>query len=99
MPALYAAVDLHGAEQCERTLGMLRRCPAVARHVRRLAVHPESDRGPAAAAGPFRAWDNAGIVSRCVMKLAPHLDALAQFEWDGEDMLPDDRMWTELRAR
>ena len=33
------------------------------------------------------------------MKVARHLDALARFEWDGEDMLPDDRMWSELRAR
>ncbi|KAI0743506.1 hypothetical protein C8Q80DRAFT_1107692 [Daedaleopsis nitida] len=98
VPALYATVDLHGAEQCERTLGMLQRCPDVARHIRRLAVHPEHEVDPRPH-DHARAWDNAGIVSRCVMKLAPHLDALAQFEWDGEDMLPDDRMWTELRSR
>ncbi|EJF65383.1 hypothetical protein DICSQDRAFT_99172 [Dichomitus squalens LYAD-421 SS1] len=97
VPALYADVELRGAEQCERTLAMLVRCPAVARHIRRLAVFPEDD--PARLRGRMRAWDSAGVVSRAVMKVARHLDALARFEWDGEDMLPDDRMWSELRGR
>ena len=55
--------------------------------------------GPDGPRDRLRAWDNAGAVSRAVMKVARHLDALARFEWDGEDMLPDDRMWSELRAR
>ncbi|KAI1794065.1 hypothetical protein LXA43DRAFT_915845 [Ganoderma leucocontextum] len=97
VPALYADVELHGVEQCERTLGMLQRCPQVARHTQRLAVFPEDE--PARPRDHLRAWDNAGIVSRCVMKAARHLDALARFEWDGEDMLPDDRMWVELRSK
>ncbi|EIW63382.1 uncharacterized protein TRAVEDRAFT_56411 [Trametes versicolor FP-101664 SS1] len=98
IPALYADVDLHGAEQCERTLGMIERCPEVARHVRRLTVHPEHELSPRPR-DQYRAWDNAGVVSRCVMRAARNLDALHDFEWDGEDMLPDDRMWAELRAR
>lgn len=98
IPALYADVDLHGAEQCERTLGMIERCPEVARHVRRLTVHPEHELSPRPR-DQYRAWDNAGLVSRCVMRAARNLDALHDFEWDGEDMLPDDRMWAELRAR
>ena len=99
LPALYVHVELHGAEQCERTLGMLQRRPDVARHIRRLVVFPEDDPARAAARDRVRAWDNAGVVSRAVMKAARHLDALARFEWDGEDMLPDDRMWAELRAK
>ncbi|KAI0819964.1 hypothetical protein BC628DRAFT_1413365 [Trametes gibbosa] len=98
IPALYADVDLHGAEQCERTLAMIERCPDVARHVRRLTVHPEHELSPRPR-DQYRAWDNAGVVSRCVMRAARNLDALYHFEWDGEDMLPDDRMWAELRAR
>ncbi|KAH9858797.1 hypothetical protein C2E23DRAFT_768410 [Lenzites betulinus] len=98
IPALYADVDLHGAEQCERTLTMIERCPDVACHVRKLTVHPEHELVPRPR-DQYRAWDNAGVVSRCVMQAAVNLDALAHFEWDGEDMLPDDRMWAELRAR
>ncbi|KAI0328658.1 hypothetical protein GY45DRAFT_1254523 [Cubamyces sp. BRFM 1775] len=98
LPALYADVDLHGAEQCERTLAMIERCPQVARHVRKLTVHPEHEFHPRPH-DQYRAWDNAGVVSRCVMRAARNLDALHHFEWDGEDMLPDDRMWAELRSR
>ncbi|KAI0675265.1 hypothetical protein C8Q78DRAFT_965506 [Trametes maxima] len=98
IPALYAEVDLHGAEQCERTLSMMQRCPAVARHVRKLTVHPEHESTPRPR-DQYRAWDNAGLVSRCIVKVARNLDALLQFEWDGEDMLPSDQMWAELRSR
>ena len=79
-------------------------CVSVFRFAGTLAVHPEDD-----AAAPLsssssqlqhlRAWDCAGVVSRAVVKAAAHLDALARFDWVGEDMLPDDRMWAELRAR
>ncbi|OSD06795.1 hypothetical protein PYCCODRAFT_1403567 [Trametes coccinea BRFM310] len=98
LPALYADVDLHGAEQCERTLAMIERSPDVARHVRKLTVHPEHE-SLSRPRDQYRAWDNAGVVSRCVMRAARNLDALHHFEWDGEDMLPDDRMWAELRTR
>ncbi|RPD74207.1 hypothetical protein L226DRAFT_535673 [Lentinus tigrinus ALCF2SS1-7] len=98
VPALYADLELYGAEQSERTLGMLLRRPDVARHIRRLSVYPEHEMS-SRPREQTRAWDNAGVVSRCVMKVAPYLDALSHFEWDGEDMLPDDRMWAELRAR
>ena len=96
LPALYVHVELHGAEQCERTLAMLRRREDVARGVRTLAVHPE---GGAPLSDRARAWDAAGHVSRAVVQTARHLDALTHFDWAGEDMLPDDRMWAELRAR
>lgn len=99
VPALYADVELHGAEQCESTLAMLQRCPDVARHIRTLAVYPEDDAPTRLRGDTLRAWDNAGVVSRAVMKTAKHLDALAHFVWEGEDMLPDDRMWAELRAQ
>ena len=77
---------------------MLQRCPTLARHIRAPSVHPEDKPSPRPR-DQSRIRDNAGLVSRCIMKVAPHLDALSHFEWDGEDMLPDDRMWTELRAR
>ena len=77
---------------------MIERCPQVARHVRKLTVHPEHEFHPRPH-DQYRAWDNAGVVSRCVMRAARNLDALHHFEWDGEDMLPDDRMWAELRSR
>ncbi|KAI0355544.1 hypothetical protein OH77DRAFT_1520662, partial [Trametes cingulata] len=60
VPALYADVDLHGAEQCERTLGMIAQYPQVARHVRKLAVHPEHELDPRPR-DQYRAWDNAGV--------------------------------------
>lgn len=76
---------------------MLQRHPHISRHVQKLIVHPEKltrkEREYA------RAWDNAGHVSRLVIGATRYLDALNAFEWDGEDMLPDDRMWSELRMR
>lgn len=78
---------------------MLQRCPGVARHIRTLSVHPEDGAAVAYRPEQLRAWDSAGVVSREVMKVARHLDALARFDWVGEDMLPDDRMWAELRTR
>ncbi|TFY50792.1 hypothetical protein EVJ58_g10890 [Rhodofomes roseus] len=41
--AIYGAVELQGPAQCEATLRMLGRCPAVARHVRKLVVRPEKE--------------------------------------------------------
>ncbi|KAH9929500.1 uncharacterized protein BXZ73DRAFT_48097 [Epithele typhae] len=99
LPALYSDVELHGVIQCGRTLAMLECRPDVARHIRRLAVHPEDDVSPRAHGSTLRAWDNAGVVSRAIVKVAKHLDALSHFDWVGEDMLPDDRMWSELRLR
>ncbi|EMD37352.1 hypothetical protein CERSUDRAFT_114029 [Gelatoporia subvermispora B] len=96
--ALYASVELHGPEQCDATLGMLEQCPAVARHVRKLVVRPEKHTKPQRH-DVARFWDNARVVSRLVRAAAPNLDALQVFEWDGEDLLPDDRMWHELRTR
>ncbi|OCH92303.1 hypothetical protein OBBRIDRAFT_727011 [Obba rivulosa] len=96
--ALYASVELQGPEQCEATLGMLQECPATARHVRKLVVRPEKHPKPLRH-DASRFWDHARVVSRLVRSAARNLDALQAFEWDGEDMLPDDRMWLELRAR
>ena len=81
---------------------MLERCPAVARHVRKLAVHPETDAEVLRRRRERRhtkEWDVAGDISRIVASAARHLHDLRVFEWDGEDMLPDDRMWSELQRR
>ena len=74
---------------------MLQRCPKIARHVQKLVVRPEEQRFKRRQ--QLRAWDNAGTVSRLVSLAARHLDALQTFEWDGDDMLPDDRMWSSLQ--
>ncbi|KAL6306866.1 hypothetical protein BKA93DRAFT_123582 [Sparassis latifolia] len=98
IPAIYAVVDLRGAGQCNHTLSMLQRYPHVARHVRRLVVRPER-RNRHDSLPHVREWDKAGMVSRLVVTTARYMDVLQAFEWDGEDMLPDDRMWVELRLR
>lgn len=33
-----------------------------------------------------------------MVKVAPYLDAVSHNEWDGEDMLSNDRMWVEVSA-
>ncbi|KAI0930452.1 hypothetical protein AcV5_007159 [Taiwanofungus camphoratus] len=98
IPAVYASVELQGPAQCEATLGMFQRCPEIARHVQKLVVRPEKlpNRKRRKL---LRAWDNAGTVSRLVAAAARRLDVLQVFEWDGEDMLPDDRMWADLRLQ
>lgn len=80
---------------------MLERCPAVARHVRKLAVRPETDAEVLRRRRErhTKEWDVAGDISRIVASAARHLHDLRVFEWDGEDMLPDDRMWSELQRR
>lgn len=75
---------------------MLQRRPDVARHVRKLVLRPEDQL--TGRKQQVRAWDNAGMISRMVSDAAKYLDALQEFEWDGEDMLPDDRMWSGLRS-
>lgn len=42
------------------------------------------------------AWTRARIVSMLVGDAARSMDALQRFDWDGEDALPDDRMWVQL---
>lgn len=96
IPAVYAFVELQGPSQCEATLAMLQRRPDVARHVRKLVLRPEDQL--TGRKQQVRAWDNAGMISRMVSDAAKYLDALQEFEWDGEDMLPDDRMWSGLRS-
>ena len=71
---------------------MLERCPAVARHVRKLAVRPETDALRSRRERHMKEWDVAGDISQIVASTARHLHDLRVFEWDGEDMLPDDRM-------
>ncbi|KAH9839509.1 uncharacterized protein C8Q71DRAFT_515344 [Rhodofomes roseus] len=96
--AIYGAVELQGPAQCEATLRMLGRCPAIARHVRKLVVRPEKEL-PRRPRPQTKEWDVAGDISRIVAHAAKHLHDLHVFEWDGEDMLPDDRMWSELQRR
>jgi len=96
IPAIYAFVELQGPSQCEATLAMLQRSPEIARHVRKLVIRPE-EQMRSKSTRQVRVWDNAGTISRMVGSAAQHLDALQVFEWDGEDMLPDDRMWSGLR--
>ena len=79
---------------------MLERCPAVARHVRKLAVRPETDAEVLRRRRErhTKEWDVAGDISRIVASAARHLHDLRVFEWDGEDMLSNDRMWVEVSA-
>lgn len=75
---------------------MLTRTPALARHVQKLTVRPEYD-GKRKQPEFIRAWNHAHIVSSLVASASKHMDALHTFSWDGEDTLPDDVMWADLR--
>lgn len=75
---------------------MLARTPALARHVQKLLVHPESSLKNSQPEF-VRSWNHARTVSSLVAAASKHMDALRHFGWDGEDTLPDDRMWADLR--
>lgn len=97
IPSIYSSVELDGIEECEATLSMLAQSPHLARHVRKLVVHPEST-GSRRQPKFLRAWNYAHTVSSLVGAACQHMDALHTFSWDGEDSLPDDAMWEELRT-
>ncbi|THH32504.1 hypothetical protein EUX98_g1695 [Antrodiella citrinella] len=96
IPSIYATVDLQGIDECEPTLSMLARTPALARHVQKLIVHPDGV-GKRKQHESIRAWNCAHTVSSLVAAASKHMDALHTFAWDGEDTLPDDLMWSELQ--
>lgn len=77
---------------------MLKHSPHIARHVQSLVIRPEHRRR-----NPrreyIRTWDCAHVASVLVTGAAKQMDALKCFVWDGEDTLPDDRMWDTLRKR
>ncbi|KAJ7768719.1 hypothetical protein DFH07DRAFT_915432 [Mycena maculata] len=90
LPRLYADVDLKTNKQC-KLLSALAKRPAIARHIRTLAVRPNNAE-----------WTlpedpiNEVAISDLISRLAAHLTALHTFIWDGLEM-PEDQMWLKLR--
>ena len=70
--------------------------PGIARHVRKLVVHP--DRHPHTKAPLYESSrEYCADVSGFVANAARLMDALHTFVWDAEGSLPDDYMWAQLR--
>lgn len=91
-PVLYAHVHLGTAEQCQRTLSMLRSRPNVARHVQKLYIRFSSG------SSGFMADINGIAISVLLRDLAPKLDALHTFIWDASEIPQCDDMWFALRV-
>ncbi|KAG2154510.1 uncharacterized protein EDB93DRAFT_1081328 [Suillus bovinus] len=89
--ALYAQVHLGTAEQCQRTLSMLRSRPDVARHIQKLHVRFSS------ASSDYMVDVNGITISALLRELAPKLDALHTFIWDADEIPQCDDMWFALR--
>lgn len=90
-PVLYAHVHLGTAEQCQRTLSMLRSSPNVARHVQKLYIRFSS------ASSDYMVDINGIAISALLRELAPRLDALHTFIWDADEIPQCDDMWFALR--
>lgn len=69
---------------------MLLHRPDIARHVRKLVVRPYNKRRKYSLVDGY-------TVSSVVRQVAVRLDALNTFEWDGEEMPPNEDMWFALR--
>lgn len=94
---LYAAVTLRSGDQCTTTLGMLRRQPAIARHVRELIIRLKNKTGK----GLKPRYFDSIIASTAVRDIAESkvLDALSTFAWDDDELPGDDNMWYSLRVQ
>lgn len=90
-PALYAYVHLGTAEQCQRTLSMLRSRPDVARHVQKLYIRFSST------SSHYMVNINGVTISAMLRELAPKLDVLHTFIWDADEIPECDDMWFALR--
>lgn len=90
-PVLYAHVHLGTAEQCQRTLSMLRSRPDVARHIQKLYIRFSS------ASSDYMVDVNGIAISALLRELAPKLDALHTFIWDADEIPQCDDMWFALR--
>lgn len=96
IPVLYSHVTLRGVEQCCTTLEMLFNNPERARHVRTLSVSP--DPVPLVPRSSRYALDDGYKVSAAVRRAAVNLEVLQRFQWDGEELAPNDDMWFALRV-
>ncbi|KAJ7701912.1 hypothetical protein B0H17DRAFT_871523, partial [Mycena rosella] len=90
LPRLYADVDLRTNKQC-KFLSVLAKRLGAARHIRKLAVRPNSAEWTL----PEDPVDE-GAISDLISRIAPHLTALHTFLWDGLD-IPNDELWRKLR--
>ncbi|KAG1829586.1 hypothetical protein EV424DRAFT_1316651 [Suillus variegatus] len=89
-PVLYAHVHLGTAEQCQRTLSMLRSRPDVARHIQKLHIR-------FSASSNYMVDINGITISAMLRELAPKLDVLHTFIWDADEIPQCDDMWFALR--
>ncbi|KAF5348690.1 hypothetical protein D9758_006866 [Tetrapyrgos nigripes] len=91
---LYSTVTLKSARQCINTLGMLRRRPDIARHVRQLVIQPDSKMSP-----KDQFLD--GVVASAAVRdvaMGRQLDALSKFAWHYDELPYHDDMWFALRV-
>ncbi|KAJ3524166.1 hypothetical protein NM688_g8608 [Phlebia brevispora] len=98
IPSVYASVELDGIDQCKETLNMLSRNANVARHVRKLTVHPDRHPYSKIPLLPF-AREYCSLVSTLVAHAAKNMDALDTFFWDADAGVPEDLMWRQLKIR
>jgi hypothetical protein len=84
---------LKSAKQCTTTLGMLRRRPDIARHVRKLLIKPDSKMSQ-----KDQFLD--GVVASAAVRevaMGRQLDALFKFAWHYDELPYHDDMWFALR--
>jgi hypothetical protein len=93
--ALYSDVVLTSLKQCENTLSMLRRNPAIARHVQRLTIRFDGNRTRGSWAHRRDLAKACEAVKGTVASSV--LESLQTFSWDNVELPPDDGLWVTLR--
>ncbi|KAL0948235.1 hypothetical protein HGRIS_010835 [Hohenbuehelia grisea] len=90
-PVIFTNLELISFEDCQDRLHLLIARPSYARHVKQLVLRPNHLRPLSS-----QALVDEDRVSRAVELLAPNLQALETFIWDGSEA-PMDRVWVSLR--
>ncbi|KAH9474684.1 hypothetical protein JR316_0013149 [Psilocybe cubensis] len=91
-PVLYANVELKTNKHCKTALIALAKRPDLTQHIRRLVVRPNCVE-----------WTDSGdemdedLLATLIARMAPRLQALEAFEWDGLEM-PGPELWDSLRT-
>ncbi|KAJ7580253.1 hypothetical protein C8J56DRAFT_1169471 [Mycena floridula] len=92
MPTLYETVVLKSSRTCKSTLKIFATKPEIVQCIKKLAVRPNY----------YLAWPKANEpvdeawVAEAIRRIAPHLERLQSFDWDGLEM-PSDELWKTLQ--
>jgi len=92
-PFLYSNVELKTNKQCKSTLVALSKRPDLSRHIRRLAVYPNSVEWTA---DTEEVDEN--LVAELVTSICPTLRSLESFAWGGWEM-PSEDLWIALHKQ